>query len=105
MISIFTINTKINFCILHFSVFYVLENEMKVCSKFCKKIIIIIWSLYVTISKINENFEFYSDFRLYLVLNFFIHQIRSFCMISIFTTNTKINFCILLFNEFYDFRK
>jgi hypothetical protein len=32
-----------------------------------------------------------------------MQQIRLFCMFSMFTINTKINFCILLFNEFYVF--
>ena len=84
--------------------FMFLENKIKVCSKFYKKIFFVIWSLYVVIYKINDSVEFYSNFWMYLVL-YFIHQIRSFCMISIFIINTKINFCILLFNEFYVFGK
>ena len=56
------------------------------------------------ICKMNDSIGFYSEYRMYLVL-YFMHQFRSFCMISIFILNTKINFCILLFTEFYVFRK
>ena len=43
--------------------------------------------------------------NVYNVSFYFMYQIRSFCVISIFTTNTKINFCILLFDKFYFFGK
>ena len=58
----FTINTKINFCILLFNEFCVFENEIKVCSKFYKKNYFTIWSLYVTIYKARDSVEFYSKF-------------------------------------------
>ena len=73
MISIFIINTKINFCILLFNEFCVFENEIKVCSKFYKKNYFTIWSLYVTICKMYDSVEFYSDYRIYLVLYFILY--------------------------------
>ena len=86
--------------------FMFLENEIKVCLKICKKIIFVIWSLCEMICKMYDSIKFYSDCRnVFSGTFYFIHQIRSFCMISIFIINTKINFCILLFNEFYVFGK
>ena len=109
MILMFIINTKIRklFFVFYFSMnFIFLENEIKVCSKFYKKI------YFCNLESFCD--DMYDDciYQILLVFSnafsskfYFIHQISSFCIISIFSMNTKINFCILLFNEFYVFAK
>jgi hypothetical protein len=73
MISIFTTNTKIIF-VFYFSMnFMFLENKIKVCSKFYKKIIFVNWSLYATIYKIIGSVKFYTDYRMYLVFHFILY--------------------------------
>ena len=59
MISMFTINTKIDFCISFFCKFYVFENEIKVCLKFYLKIIFTIWSLYAMICIMVDSVGFF----------------------------------------------
>ena len=104
MISMIIINTKINFCILLFYKFYVFGNERKVQLKIYKK-------------KYFRKSEFpFEDicnkwlclilFRFSIIFSdifYFINLICSFYMISMIIINTKINFCILLFYEFYVF--
>ena len=106
MILIFIINTKINFCILLFNEFYVFEkwnksfvknlqknyffNLVSLCDDMLNKWLCRI--LFEFLNTFNGNF-------------YFIHQISSLCMISIFIINININFCILFFNEFYVFGK
>ena len=53
--------------------FIFLENEIKVCSKFYKKNIFTIWSLCVTIYKINDSVKIFSDYRMYLIYNFILY--------------------------------
>ena len=53
--------------------FMFLKNEIKVCPKFYKKIIFSIWSLYAMICKMNDSVDFYSDYRMYLVLHFILY--------------------------------
>ena len=105
-ISIFTTNTKINFCILLFNKFYVFWKCNKSLLKILQKNYFLNleslcddmqnnWLCWILLGLSNV---FSSDF-------YFMQQFRSFYMISIFIINTKINFCILLFDEFYVFRK
>jgi hypothetical protein len=106
MISIFFINTKIDFFILLFDEFYVFrkwnkslfkilqKNHFRYLDSLCDDMKIL-WICCILLGLSNFSIgKFY-----------FIHQIRSFCMISVFIINTKINFCILFFNEFYVFGK
>ena len=53
--------------------FIFLENEVKVCSKFYKKIIFVNRGLYAMVCKIDGPVEFYSDYRIYLVLHFILY--------------------------------
>ena len=106
MISIFTTNTKINFCILLFNEFYVFGKWNKSLLKILQKNNF--RNLESLCDDMQNNWLYYIFLKLSIVYNikfYFIHRIRTFCMISIFTTNTKINFCILLFDEFYVFGK
>ena len=106
MISIFIINTKINFCILLFNEFYVFKKWNKSLFKILKK------TIFMILESLCD--DMYDDciYQILLVFSnafsskfYFIHQISSFCMISIFITNTKIDFCILLSNKFNVFGK
>ena len=106
MISIFIINTKINFCILLFKEFYVFAKWNKSFFKILQK------NYFCNLESLCD--DMYEDCIYQIFLEFsnvfsskfyFIHQIRSFYMISIFIINTKINFSILIFNEFYVFEK
>jgi hypothetical protein len=53
--------------------FMFLENKIKVRSKIYKKIILVIWGIYAMIYKIHESVEFYSDYRMYLVVHFILY--------------------------------
>ena len=86
--------------------FIFLENEIKVCSKFYKKI------YFCNLESFCD--DMYDDCIYQILLEFsnifsgkfhFTYQIRSLYMIMMFAINTKINFCILLFDEFYVFAK
>ena len=73
MISKFTTNTKINFCILLFNKFCVFGKWNKSLFKILKKIVFVIWSLYVAICKVIDSAEFFLDFWLYLVFHFILY--------------------------------
>ena len=73
--------------------FMFLKNKIKVCSKI----------YYLNLVSLCDDME--NDLiclfllgltNVFSVTFYFIHQICSFCMISIFIINTKINFSILL---------
>ena len=106
IISIFTKNTKINFCILLFGEFYVFGKWNKSLFKILQK------NYFRNLDSLCNDIQNECWYRFFLGLSnvfsltfYLIHQISSFCMISIFNINTKINFCILLFNKFYVFGK
>jgi hypothetical protein len=103
MFLIFTINI---FCILLFDEFYVFGKWNKSFDKnlqkkhFCnlKSIFDDMQTEWICCILLGYSIIFSDTF-------YFINQIRSFYMISIFIINTKFNFCILLFHEFYVFEK
>jgi hypothetical protein len=62
-----------------------LENKIKICLKFAKKIIFTIWSLYVMICKTHDPVEINSNYQMYLVVYFIIFiKLDHFCTISVF---------------------
>ena len=77
--------------------FIFLKNKIKVCLKNLKK------NHFLNLVSLCDDME--NDLiclfllgltNVFSVTFYFIHQICSFCMISIFIINTKINFSILL---------
>ena len=85
--------------------FMFFENETKVWLKFKKNYFFNLESLFDGIQNERYSENFLGSSIIFSDEFYFMHQIRSFYTISMFITNTKINFCILLFSEFYVFGK
>ena len=82
MISMFTINTKINFGILLLMDFMFFENETKVCLKIYKKnIFLILESLFDYIQNGRICWILLRYSILFNDITYFMNQLRSVCMI------------------------
>ena len=86
--------------------FMVFENEIKVCLKIYKKNYFYnLESLYDDMKNNRLCRIFHRFLIVYACIFYFMNQIRSFFMISMFIINRKNYFCILLFCKFYVFWK